>query len=246
MFPRGVRRCRLPSPKRPGSDAARQRAHTRDFQDFIESALHQWGVPVDHLKTADAQHYVQLLIKPLYDLLRLRCANRARQRRKLCHFFADWRALQDHADYLDEVLAQAARTANPADLALRENSRCFGLWNLEQSLQVSASLGARLGRHAPPPARPCVLEEPSRWSRHQSPSAGVRRWRACCLRRRCGADRDRLGIPRLRDGVVRQLRGRGCLLASRSAQRRECTGRGVARVHPALRRQPSVAPAYTR
>ena len=47
------------------------------MQDFIETSLQQWGVPEERIAAAAAQHYVSCILKPVYDLIRLSCANRA-------------------------------------------------------------------------------------------------------------------------------------------------------------------------
>lgn len=70
-------------------------------------------------KLEPCEEHIDQLTQAAQALMRLRCHNRGRERRKLRHFLVDWALLQELADGLDAQLQQVHTAAYDRQLFLR-------------------------------------------------------------------------------------------------------------------------------
>mmetsp|Transcript_8173 Transcript_8173/g.10635 ORF Transcript_8173/g.10635 Transcript_8173/m.10635 type:complete len:727 (-) Transcript_8173:86-2266(-) len=75
------------------------------YQNLIVQDMEEAGVPEAIIKDEICQDFIDsVLVRAVYDVLRLATANRARKRRKIVHLLKHWREIQPSADYHDHQI----------------------------------------------------------------------------------------------------------------------------------------------
>eukprot|EP00941_MAST-03F_sp_MAST-3F-sp1_P001486 g1486.t1 len=127
------------------------------LQQLVSKSLEGFGTTEDLLLIPEVQQYISRVLKPVYDVMKLKCLCRPRQRRRLRHMFSEWSMLQENADYLDNCLnARGLLEGINEQRESKENAvigptRLFGLWNLEMSFEMMVHwvlLGLELDLHS--------------------------------------------------------------------------------------------------
>ncbi|CAM9719698.1 unnamed protein product, partial [Chrysoparadoxa australica] len=111
---------------------------------FIYQALVDDGVPAAIMGTAPGAGFIEKIIKPVYETLRLLCLNRARQRDSMKALLQDWAVVQSDAQVVDSLfcLEHKLPDTTPAHMSNWANREVLRLMSTHMKLGLELELQA--------------------------------------------------------------------------------------------------------
>merc|ERR1712151_861029 len=75
------------------------------YPELIKTNILEYGVNENIISNIHCEEFINnVLVRAIYDILRVCTSNRARKRRKIVHLLTTWREIQPNANYIDHQI----------------------------------------------------------------------------------------------------------------------------------------------
>ncbi len=102
------------------------------YQAWLTQNMKEYGIPAHIVAIDSALPFIEVLVKAMYEVLRLLTANRARQRRNLPDILADWGILHQEASMQDQLMFEELYPKDLDKMSPEELKQklhfCFTAW----------------------------------------------------------------------------------------------------------------------